>query len=199
VLKYATDAQNETFEKLKLVFGDSDIKFTLIGAAACREYGMPRLTNDLDIVIVPYPKAMIALSRSGEFVVVEDDHPDPTNRTCTQRHTPTAVQVDFLTGGIRINNRCIVEGGIVHDAIPIPYPTGFGDVLPLAELIALKISAAISGRTSQSLGTRIRSLEKIEQDDVDVGALISICRLGRDLRLGHPIVERRYREIYDSQ
>ena len=84
MLKYATDAQYETFERLKFVFGDRGITFTLIGAAACREYGMPRLTNDLDIVVVPYPDAMAALSRSGEFVVVEDDCPDPTNRTCTQ-------------------------------------------------------------------------------------------------------------------
>jgi hypothetical protein len=199
VLKYATDAQYETFERLKFVFGDRGITFTLIGAAACREYGMPRLTNDLDIVVVPYPDAMAALSRSGEFVVVEDDCPDPTNRTCTQSHTPTAVNVDFLTGGIRINNRCLLEGGIVHDAVPIPYPTGVGDILPLVELIALKISAAISGRTIQRLGKRIRSPEKIEQDDRDVRALISVCKLRRDLHLGHPIVERRYREIYDSQ
>jgi hypothetical protein len=200
VLKYATDAQNETFEKLKLIFVERDIRFTLVGAAACREYGLPRPTLDLDVVVAPYPIAIATLSKSGEFVL--DDHdPAVTNRTCTQKHLKTGILVDFLTGGIRINNQIHFQGGIVHDAIPIPHPSGFGDVLPLVNLVALKISAAISGRRSLELGANrgVRPLDKIEQDIHDVAMLISVCKLGRILPLGDPSVERRYQEIYDGR
>src|SRR6266496_6105107 len=113
MLKRATDKQNETFERLKVLFGkEQSIRFTLVGATACREHGLTRLTNDLDIVVSPYATAMAAILNSG-FQECRDDL-DRTGRTCTQVDVITSVPVDFLTGGILINDGSFqLRGGIV--------------------------------------------------------------------------------------
>jgi hypothetical protein len=55
MLRHATPAQCETFERLRVMFKPDAIRFTLVGAAACREYGLPP-TDDLDIVVCPIPR-----------------------------------------------------------------------------------------------------------------------------------------------
>src|SRR6185369_11567115 len=100
-LKNASDGQRESFGRLSELFVPREIRFTLIGAAALREHGLIRLTDDLDIVVDPYAKAVPILAASSEFVVLPESE-DWTSRTCTQRHVKTGVMIDFLTGGIRI-------------------------------------------------------------------------------------------------
>jgi hypothetical protein len=197
MLMHATDAQNRTFETIRQIFGPRRIKFTLIGGAACREYGLSRPVKDLDFVVDNYLLAKRTLQGSGEFNL-DDNDPDVTDRTCTLIHAATEVAVDVLTGGIRINDHCYVNGGIVHDAIPIPNPTGFGDILTLDRLIAMKVSVVLSSETSKILGRIIRPEQKVAEDVRDVETLISVHGLHRDLALGDISVERRYSEIYDN-
>ena len=185
MLNRATAGQNECFERLKQIFGDR-IAYMLIGGAACREFGLSRLARDLDIAVVPYGQAMRMLAVSGEFVPILDS-PDCTGRTCTQRHVKTDVLVDFLTGGIYINDGTRPIGGnFYRDELPIPMPTGFGDIASLSTLIGIKTSAAISGLETLRLGANVggRNRSNIEKDLADVQDLISINKLPRELSLG---------------
>jgi hypothetical protein len=199
MLKHAMPAQNETFERLRVLFSAVDIKFTLVGAAACREHGLPRPTDDLDIVVSPYATAIDVLSRSGEFIVCPESV-DWTSRTCTQRHVKTAVLVDFLTGGIRINDHTFLPGGVIYDPLPIPNPSGCGNIADVPTLIAMKVSTVISSMEILRFGatTGVRTREETQQDIEDVVSLISTCELGRDLPLGNEAVQRKYQEIYDN-
>jgi hypothetical protein len=197
LLRRATDAQKKAFEAVRTIFVSRNVRFTVIGGVACCEYGSPREANDLDVVVDNYAAAKKALLESGEFVLDNHD-PDVTDRTCTQTHS-TGVSVDVLTGGIRINDNCHLPGGIVNDLIPIPYASGYGNILPLEELIALKISVAISAERILELGANlgVRGPEKIQQDIQDVGSLISICKLDRNLTFDIAEITARYQEIYD--
>jgi hypothetical protein len=198
MLKHATPAQNETFERLRVLFSAKGIKFTLVGAAACREHGLPRPTDDLDIVVCHQPSAVALLCSSGEFLTPKSD--DQTNSPCTLQDVKTGVRVDFLTGDTRINDHTLFPGGEIHDPLPIPRPSGCGNVADLPTLVAMKVSGVISGMEIHRLGftSGVRTREKIEQDIDDVVGLILVCKLGRDLELGNETVQRRYEEIFDN-
>lgn len=200
MLKHASDEQNATFERLKVLFNDGQtIKFSLVGAAACREYGLTRDTKDLDIIVSPYAAAMSRLSNDEFQETLEDK--DLTGRTCTQIYTKTLVPVDFLEGGILINDGSSeLRGGTrIRDPLPIPLPSGFGNVAPLDEVIGMKLSAAISGVRIMRVGADrgIRSTEKINQDIADVRSLITVRNLGRDFPLKNAEVQRIYEIIFD--
>ena len=194
-------AQNETLEHLKHLLGRGKILFTLVGSAGCREYGLSRTANDLDFVVDPYEPAMEILDASGQFEPVSDDHPDATLRTCTKRDTKTGVTIDFLKGGIRINDGSRwVMGRKYRDPMPIPTATGTGNVALLATLIAMKLNAAISGEDILKSGADTgRSREKIQKDISDVRELIAVGDLGRSLQLGHDRIQRRYEELVDEK
>ncbi len=76
MLHRAITAQNQTVERLKSLFHGEPIPFTLVGSAACREYGLSRDAKDLDFVVNGHAQAMIILTRSGEYKPVLDS-PDP--------------------------------------------------------------------------------------------------------------------------
>ena len=201
MLKCATNEENETLKRLTTLFRGREVLFTLVGGAACREYGLRRLAEDLDFVVSPYPLAMDILSASGSFSPVIDDHPDTTRRTCTQRDMKTGVLVDFLTGGIRITDRVSLSPfRLYSDPLPIPEPSGFGNVAPLNTLIAMKVGAITSGLETRALGATCggREPEEVQKDIEDVKELISICQLPRDLALGNASVQRQYERIYDG-
>jgi len=200
VLKFATNEENETLKHLKALFRGREILFTLVGGAACREYGLRRLAKDLDFVVGAYPLAMDILSASGTFSPVIDDHPDATRRTCTQRDSETGVLVDFLTGGIRITDHVFFPFGLYSDPLPIPEPSGFGNVAPLNTLIAMKVGAIISGLETRALGATCEGREpaEVQKDIEDVKELISVRQLPRDLALGNASVQRQYEKIYDG-
>ena len=137
MLTRATEPQNATLARLKELFTQSDIQFTLVGAAACREYGLTRPTTDLDFVISPYPEAMAILLNSGKFELNQRDF---TNRCCTQKDLKTNVPVDFLTGGIRINDGTYsLRGGYVTDRLPVIEPSGFGNIAALRSLYCFEV------------------------------------------------------------
>jgi hypothetical protein len=200
VLRCATNPENETLDRLALLFRGSGILFTLVGSAACREYGLRRLAKDLDLVVKPYHLAMDVLSASGEFNLVVDDSPDMTGRTCTRRDTRTGVLVDFLTGGIRITDHVLLGPVEYSDPLPIPEPSGFGNVAPLHTLIGMKVGAITSGLETRSLGANLggRKLEDVGKDIEDVKELISLRQLPRALALGNARVQRHYETIYDN-
>jgi len=200
VLNCATNQENETLNRLTCLFRGSGILFTLVGGAACREYGLRRPTKDLDFVVKPYRLAMDILSASGVFNLVVDDCPDVTGRTCTRKDTKTGVLVDFLTGGIRITDHALLGGFEYSDPLPIPEPSGFGDVAPLNTLIAMKVGAITSGLDTRALGANCggREPDEVQQDIDDVRKLISECQLPRNLALGNASVQRHYEKIYDG-
>lgn len=200
MLKRATDAENETLNRLMHLFRGRGILFTLVGGAACREYGLQRQAKDLDFVITPYVLAMDILAASGEFAPVIDDRPDSTGRTCTQKATNTGVLVDFLTGGIRITDRAVLPFGEYSDPLPIPAPSGFGNVAPLETLIGMKVGAITSGLETQRLGSDCggRPPADVQKDIEDVKELISVCQLPRTVALGEASVQRYYERIYDG-
>jgi hypothetical protein len=200
VLKCATNQQNETLDRLTFLFRGSGILFTLVGGAACREYGLRRPTKDLDFVVKPYPFAMDILSTSGAFNLVVDDCPDVTGRTCTRKDTKTGVLVDFLTGGIRITHNALLGPFEYSDPLPIPEPSGFGDVASLNTLIAMKVGAITSGLDTRALGANCggREPDEVQQDINDVRELISVCQLPRNLELGSASVQRDYEKLYDG-
>jgi hypothetical protein len=200
VLKCATKPENEALDRLTFLFRGSGILFTLVGGAACREYGLRRLTKDLDFVVKPYPLAMDILSASGAFNLVVDDCPDVTGRTCTRKDAKTGVLVDFLTGGIRITDHALLDHFEYSDPLPIPEPSGVGDVAPLNTLIAMKVGAITSGLDTRALGANCggREPDEVQQDIDDVRELISVCQLPRNLELGSASVQRDYEKIYDG-
>jgi hypothetical protein len=202
VLKCATNEENETLDRLTFLFRDRGILFTLVGGAACREYGLLRPTKDMDFVVKPYPLAMDILSASGEFNLVVDDCPDLEGRTCTRKDTRTGVLVDFLTGGIRITDHALLGpfDYSYSDPLPIPEPSGFGDVAPLNTLIAMKVGAITSGLDTRALGANCggREPDDVRQDIDDVRKLISVCQLPRNLELCSASVQRDYEKIYDG-
>jgi hypothetical protein len=200
VLKCATNQENETLDRLTLLFRGSGILFTLVGGAACREYGLRRPTKDLDFVVKPYPLAMDLLSASGTFNLVVDDCPDVTGRTCTRRDTKTGVLVDFLTGGIRITDHVLLGHVQYSDPLPIPEPSGIGNVATLDTLIGMKVGAITSGLQTRALGANLggRGPEEVQKDIEDVKELISVCQLPRNLALDNAAVQRQYERIFDG-
>jgi three-Cys-motif partner protein len=133
VLRSTTTAQNETIERLKSLFDGKSIRFTLIGSAACREYGLSRPARDLDFVVGGYVNATGLLAGTREYKPILGSA-DPTGRTCTQRDLRTGVDVDFLSEGIRINDRVWLGYTFYSDPMPIPSATGFADVASLVTL-----------------------------------------------------------------
>jgi hypothetical protein len=200
VLKFATNPENETLDRLAVSFRETGILFTLVGAAACREYGLRRPTKDLDFVVKPYSLAMDILSATGAFNLVVDDFPDRTGRTCTRKDLKTGVLVDFLTGGIRITDRVLFGLIEYSDPLPIPDPSGFGNVAPLMTLIGMKVGAITSGLETRALGANLGGREpaEVQKDIEDVKELISVCQLPRNLALGNGSVQRQYEKIYDG-
>jgi hypothetical protein len=115
----ATTAQNESIDRLNLLFGEGTILFTLVGSAASREYGLFRPANDWDFVVNEHQRAMNILTRSGEFAI---DSCNPANTNCTQLDLKTRVKIDLLMSGSRIND-CVWLNGI-PDSDPLPIPSG---------------------------------------------------------------------------
>ncbi len=154
----------------------------------------------MDFVVKPYKLAMDIVSASGAFSLVLDARPDMTGRTCTRKDAKTGVLVDFLTGGIRITDHALLSNFEYSDPLPIPEPSGFGDVAPLKTLIAMKVGAITSGLDTRALGANCggRELDEVQQDIDDVRELISVRQLPRDLELGSTLVQRDYEKIYDG-
>jgi hypothetical protein len=182
-----------------LLFDEEEIRFTLVGSAACREYGLSRIANDLDFVVSGYPQAMRVLLSSGKYRPVLDS-PDPTERTCTQLDLRTGVTIDFLTAGIRINDRTWLNSVFYTDPLPIPSATGFGDLASLPTLVAMKVNTVTSGLDTLQLGANTggRSVAAVRNDISDLKELIAVNRLRRDLAMGNELLQCKYEQIFDG-
>jgi hypothetical protein len=195
MLKRASREQSETFEALRLIFLRAGVQFMLVGGAACREHGLSRPAKDLDIVLQPYSEAIRALAGSKRF----DEglgNPDWTQRTSTYFDARTGVTIDFLTAGIRINNGSATNSHVI-DIVPIPYPVG--ELAPPQTLIAMKLSAVISGEILESLNIPGgRSAHDIVQDVSDVRELIVACDLESSIPIGPGPVQQRYHQLWED-
>jgi hypothetical protein len=199
VLKFLAAPERDTVERLHRLFSQNNVLFTLVGGAACREYGLSRPINDLDFVVNPYPVAASVLAASFDFA--EFGEPDPTHRTCTMKDLKTGVLVDLVAGGIRITDGALF--GNVHycDPLPIPEPTGFGDLVSLHTLIEMKLGAIVSGLDTRALGANDggRDEGQVQRDIQDIRDLITIHQLSRRLIFGGlRDIQRAYESIYDG-
>ena len=142
---------------------------------------------------------MKILDESGEYELVLDN-PDSTKRTCTRRDRGTEVNVDFVKGGIRICDGRWINGTKYSDPIPLPNPTGVGDVASLETLIAMKLNSAISGEDTLKLGANTggRNIDEIQKDLSDVRDLITFNHLGRRRKLGNKQIQCRYEKLIDE-
>ena len=144
MLRHLTALEQETFERLCRLLAPKS-RFTLVGGAACREYGLSRPVKDLDFVVNNFRDATNLLLNSRDFTLF--GKPDPTWRTCTQKDVRTDVLVDFITGGIRITDNAVLGQVIYSDPVPIPQPSGF---VATGQLVALNLAtiAVMSSRCS---------------------------------------------------
>ena len=198
MFKFLTAPERETVERLHRLFSQRGVRFTLVGGAACREYGLSRTIKDLDFVVNPYLVAASVLAASCEFA--EFGEPDPTNRTCTMKDLKTRVLVDLVAGGIYMTNGALLGHVLYRDPLPIPEPTGFGDLVSLNTLIEMKLGAIVSGLDTRALGANYggRDEGQVQQDIEDIRDLITMCRLPRDLVFGVGDIQRAYENIYDG-
>jgi hypothetical protein len=198
MLKFLTGPERETMGRLHLLFSGNGIRFTLVGGAACREYGLSRAIKDLDFVVNPYPVAAGVLAAAPDFA--EFGEPDPTHRTCTMKDLNTGVLVDLLAGGIHITNGALLGHVVYRDPLPTPQPTGFGDLVSLHTLIEMKLGAIISGLDTRALGANDggRDEDQVQQDIEDIRDLITICRLPRGLVFGVGDIQRAYESIFND-
>ena len=198
MLKFLTASERETVERLHRLFSEPGVRFTLVGGAACREYGLSRTIKDLDFVVNPYPVAASILAASCEFA--EFGEPDPTHRTCTMKDLKTRVLVDLMASGIYMTNGALLGHVLYRDPLPIPEPTGFGDLVSLPMLIKMKLGAIVSGLDTRALGANYggRNVEQVQHDIEDIRGLITMCRLPRGLVFGVKDIQRAYENIYDG-
>ena len=198
MLKFLTASERETTERLDRLFSQNGVRFTLVGGAACREYGLSRSIKDLDFIVSPYPVAARVLATSCEFA--EFGEPDPTHRTCTMQDLKTGVLVDLVAGGIRITDGALLGQVRYSDPLPIPEPTGFGDLVSLHTLIEMKLGAIVSGLDTRALGANDggRDGSQIQRDIEDIKDLIRICQLPSSLVFRARDIQRAYEDIYDG-
>ena len=156
------------------ILAEHDIPHLIVGGLAVQEYGYPRVTIDVDIVVPDVLEAVefLTASLTGPFFrlpKIEDRVEDRRN----------GVKIDLLPAGKVLKRGC---------KIPFPQPAKIAEefqIVPLAELISLKLDSAAN--------SPLRRLK----DKTDVVELIVRRKLPRDLVV-NPIVRPLYLETWDA-
>jgi hypothetical protein len=151
-----------------------DIPHLIVGGLAVQEYGYPRVTLDVDIVVPDVLGAAEFLTAdvSGPLVRI----PGHQDRVKDSRN---GVIIDLLPAGRVLKRGC---------KVPFPEPSHATDqpqIAKLEDLISLKLDSW--------LNSPLRRL----RDKTDVIELISRRNLPRDLAVA-PAVRDLYREIWDA-
>src|SRR5450755_1297765 len=112
----------------------------------------------------------------------------------------TEVLVDFVAGGIYMTDGALLGHVSYRDPLPIPQPTGFGDLASLQTLIEMKLGAIVSGLDTRALGANYggRDEEQVQHDIEDIRGLIKMYRLSRSLIFSVKDIQRAYENIYDG-
>jgi hypothetical protein len=156
------------------ILADHDIPHLIVGGLAVQEYGYPRVTIDVDIVVPDVLEAVefLTASLTGPFYRV----PEFYNRVEDRRN---GVMIDLLPAGEVLKNGCNV---------PFPQPaqaTEQFQIVKLEELISLKLDSWS--------GSPVRR----HKDKTDVIELIARRKLPRDLAVA-PVVRALYTETWDA-
>ena len=151
-----------------------DIPHLIVGGLAVQEYGYPRVTIDVDIVVPDILQAVefLTASLTGPFYRIhgaEDRVEDRRN----------GVMIDLLPAGKVFKRGC---------KVPFPEPKAVAvklQIISLEELLSLKLDSW-NGSPSRRL-----------KDKADVNELILRRNLPRDLAI-HPAVRALYLETWDA-
>ena len=156
------------------VLADHDIPHLIVGGVAVQEYGYPRVTIDVDIVVPDVLEAVEFLTAnvSGPFYRV----PDCPDRVEDRRsHT----FVDLLPAGKVVKHGC---------KVPFPQPNRAVEELQIVKLEDL---------VSLKLDSWVNSPLKRLRDKTDVVELILRRQLPRELAVS-PAVGALYTETWDA-
>jgi hypothetical protein len=176
ILREATGTSSliETARAAVSVLADHDIPHLIVGGLAVQEYGYPRLTIDVDIVVPDILEALefITADITGPFKrlpKIEDRVEDSRN----------GVKIDLLPAGKVLKRGC---------KVPFPLPTKVSEqfqLVSLEDLLSLKLDSW--------QGSPFRRLK----DKADVIELIQYRNLPRDLAI-NPAVRALYTETWDA-
>jgi hypothetical protein len=156
------------------LLAEHDIPHLIVGGLAVQEYGYPRVTIDVDIVVPEVLEAVewLTASLTGPFYRV----PEFQDRVEDRRNQ---VELDILPAGKVVKRGC---------KIPFPQPgtsSGKLQIIPLEDLISLKLDS-----WNNSPNHRLK-------DKSDVVELILRRKLPRDLTI-NPVVRALYLETWDA-
>jgi hypothetical protein len=146
----------------------------VVGGIAVQEHGYPRVTTDVDLVVMDVLEAadILTADLGGPLIPVKDS----ADRVQDRRN---GTAVDLLPAGRVLKPGC---------KVPFPHPTVASDelqIVSLEELISLKLDSWSN--------TPLRRL----RDKTDVVELIIRRNLPRDLGVA-PAVQNNYVEIWDA-
>lgn len=118
------------------VLAEHDIPHLIVGGLAVQEYGYPRVTIDVDIVVPDVPEAVewLTASLTGPFFRV----PEVQDRVEDRRN---GVMIDLLPAGKVLKRGC---------QVPFPQPVNVAEqfqIVSLEELIALKLDSWAGSKT----------------------------------------------------
>jgi len=156
------------------VLTEHDIPHLIAGGLAVQEYGYPRVTIDVDIIVPDVLEAVewLTASLTGPFFRV----PEFQDRVEDRRN---GVLIDLLPAGKVLKRGC---------KVPFPQPTKVAEqfqIVSLEELLALKLDS-----WNHSPNHRLK-------DKSDVVELILRGNLPRDLAI-NPAVRALYTETWDA-
>jgi len=157
-----------------VVLADHDIPHLIVGGLAVQEYGYPRVTIDVDIVVPDVLEAVEWLTAivTGPFFRV----PQFQDRVEDRRN---GVLIDLLPAGRVLKRGC---------KVPFPQPVkvaGQFQIVSLEELLSLKLDSW-NGSPNRRL-----------KDKADVNELILRRKLPRDFAV-NPAVRTLYTETWDA-
>ena len=159
----------------------------IVGGVACSVLGRPRMTRDIDVLVLVDESDLLALLDRARSHEIEPRRADclefaTRSRVLLLRHRPTGVELDVILGqlplerGILERRRSAVVGGLT---LPVPTPE---------DLILLKVLAG-----------RPRDLEDIRgllhaHPELDLGPVRqAVAELSAALE--EPALERRFEEL----
>jgi hypothetical protein len=156
------------------ILADHGIPHLIVGGLAVQEYGYPRVTIDVDIVVPDVLEAVefLTASLTGPFYRTPEFH----NRVEDRRN---GVMIDLLPAGEVLKNGC---------KVPFPHPGKVAEkfqIATLEDLISLKLDSWS--------GSPVRR----HKDKTDVIELIARRKLPRDLAVA-PVVRALYTETWDA-
>jgi hypothetical protein len=156
------------------LLADHDIPHLIVGGLAVQEYGYPRVTIDVDIVVPDVVEAVEFLTArlTGPFYRVPETHDRVEDRR-------NGVIIDLLPAGRVLKSGC---------KVPFPQPKSITEqfqLVRLEELISLKLDSWS--------GSPVRR----HKDKTDVIELILRRKLPRDLAVV-PVVRELYTETWDA-